>query len=107
MRPEEVIQKIEEELYSVQINPELINFGIVESVEDEIVKASGLFNAGYNEEIEFEDRSLGFILNIDEDCVSIVLLKNSGHIVPGMKVKSTGKVLNVAVSDKIIRGGCK
>ncbi|MDR1400965.1 MAG: F0F1 ATP synthase subunit alpha [Endomicrobium sp.] len=102
MKPEEIIQKIERELYSVKINPELINFGVVESVEDEIVKASGLSNAGYYEEIEFEDGSFGFILNIDEDCVSIVLLKNSGHIVCGMKVKFTGKVLNVAVSDKII-----
>ena len=102
MKPEEIIQKIEKELYSVKISPELINFGIIESVEDEIVRASGLSNAGYYEEINFEDGSLGFILNIDEDYVSIVLLKNSGHIVRGMKVKSTGKVLNIAVSDKII-----
>ena len=102
MKPEEIIQKIEKELYSVKISPELINFGIIGSVEDEIVRASGLSNAGYYEEINFEDGSLGFILNIDEDYVSIVLLKNSGHIVRGMKVKSTGKVLNIAVSDKII-----
>ncbi|MDR3253630.1 MAG: F0F1 ATP synthase subunit alpha, partial [Endomicrobium sp.] len=102
MKPEEIIQKIEKELYSAQINPELINFGIVESIGDEIVKASGISNAGYYEEIEFDDGSVGFVLNIDEDNVSIVLLKNSGHIVRGMKVKSTGKVLNVTVSDKLI-----
>jgi F-type H+-transporting ATPase subunit alpha len=102
MKPEEIIQKIEKELHSAQINPKLINFGVVESVGDEIVKTSGLSNAGYYEEIEFEDGSIGFILNIDEDYVSVVLLKNSGHIVRGMKVKSTGRILNVAVSDKII-----
>jgi len=102
MKPEEIIQKIEKELYSVQIKPELINFGIVESVGDEIVKVSGLSNAGYYEEIEFEDESIGFILNIDEDYVSIVLLKNSGHIVRGMKVKATGRILNVAVSADLI-----
>ena len=49
MKPEEIIQKIEKELYSVKISPELINFGIIESVEDEIVRASGLSNAGYLE----------------------------------------------------------
>jgi len=102
MKPEEIIQKIEKELQAAHINPELVNFGVVESIGDEIVKASGLSNAGYYEEIEFEDGSVGFILNIDEDYVSIVLLKNSGHIVRGMKVKSTERVLNVAVSDKII-----
>lgn len=102
MKPEEIIQKIEKELYSAQLKPELINFGVVESVGDEIVKASGLSNAGYYEETEFDDGSIGFVLNIDEDYISIVLLKNSRHIVRGMKVKSTGKVLNVAVSDKLI-----
>ncbi|GHT37977.1 ATP synthase subunit alpha [Endomicrobiia bacterium] len=102
MKPEEIIQKIEKELYSVQTKPELVNFGVVETIGDEIVKASGLSNVGYYEEVEFYDGSVGFVLNIDEDFVSIVLLKNSGHIARGMKIKSTGKVLNIAVSDKLI-----
>jgi len=102
MKPEEIIQKIEKELYSVQVNPELVNLGTVETVGDEIVKASGISSAGYYEEIKFDDGSMGFVLNIDEDCVSIVLLKNSGHIVHGMKVKSTGKILDVAVSYDLI-----
>ncbi|GHT75044.1 ATP synthase subunit alpha [Endomicrobiia bacterium] len=102
MKPEEIIQKIEKELYSVQTKPELVNFGIVKTIGDEIVKASGLSNVGYYEEVEFDDGSVGFVLNIDEDFVSIVLLKNSAHVARGMKVKSTGKVLNIAVSDKLI-----
>jgi F-type H+-transporting ATPase subunit alpha len=102
MKPEEIIQKIERELHSAKTNPEFVNFGVVESIGDEIVKASGLSGAGYYEEIEFDDSSVGFVLNIDEDFVSIVLIKNTGHVSCGMKVKSTGKVLNVPVSDKII-----
>ncbi|MDR2676450.1 MAG: F0F1 ATP synthase subunit alpha [Endomicrobium sp.] len=103
MKPEEIIRKIEEKIYSTQVDPELINFGIVETVGDEIVKASGLSNAGYYEKIEFvNDSSIGFILNIDEDIVSIVLLKNSGHITCGMKLKSTGEILGVTVSNKLI-----
>ncbi|MDR1087441.1 MAG: F0F1 ATP synthase subunit alpha [Endomicrobium sp.] len=102
MKPEEIIQKIEKELYSAKTNPELVNFGVVESIGDEIVKASGLSNAGYYEEIEFDDGSVGFVLNIDEDFVSIVLIKNTGHVSRGMKVKSTGKILNVPVSEKLI-----
>ncbi|MDR2812006.1 MAG: F0F1 ATP synthase subunit alpha [Endomicrobium sp.] len=102
MKPEEIIQKISKELYSAQINPELVNFGVVESIGDEIVKASGLSNAGYYEEIEFDDGSVGFVSNMDEDFVSIVLIKNTGRVSCGMKVKSTGKVLNVPVSDKLI-----
>jgi F-type H+-transporting ATPase subunit alpha len=102
MKPEEIIKKIEKDLYSAQTNPELVNFGVIESIGDEIVKASGLSNAGYYEEIEFDDGSVGFVLNIDEDFVSIVLIKNSGHVSRGMKVKSTGKVLNITASEKLI-----
>jgi F-type H+-transporting ATPase subunit alpha len=102
MKPEEIIQKIEEELYSMRVNPELVNSGTVESVGDEIVKASGLSNAGYYEEIKFDDGSVGFVLNIDEEQISIVLLKNSGHVVHGMKVKSTGKILDIAISYDLI-----
>lgn len=102
MKPEEIIQKIEKQLYSANVNPELVNFGIVETIGDEIVKASGLSNVGYYEEVSFEDGSLGFVLNIDEDYVSIVLLTDSGHIVRGMKVTATGNILSINVSDKLI-----
>ncbi|MDR0956472.1 MAG: F0F1 ATP synthase subunit alpha [Endomicrobium sp.] len=102
MKPEEIILKIEKELYSMQIDPEFVNFGRVESIGDEIVRALGLSDVGYYEKVEFDDGSIGFVLNIDQDFVTIVLLKNSGHIVRGMKIKATGKVLNVAVSDKLI-----
>jgi F-type H+-transporting ATPase subunit alpha len=102
MNPEEIIQKIEKELYSIRVNPELVNSGTVESVGDEIVKASGLSSAGYYEEIKFDDGSVGFVLNVDEEYISIVLLKNSGHVVRGMKVKSTGKILDIAVSYDLI-----
>jgi F-type H+-transporting ATPase subunit alpha len=101
MKPEEIIQKIEERL-SILTNSEPVNFGVVEAIGDEIVKASGLSDVGYYEEIEFDDGSIGFILNIDEDFVSIVLLKSSGHITCGMRVKSTGRVLNVEVSYKLL-----
>ncbi|MDR1941094.1 MAG: F0F1 ATP synthase subunit alpha, partial [Endomicrobium sp.] len=102
MKPEEIIQKIEKQLSSSEINPELVNYGIVETIGDEIVKASGLSNVGYYEEVEFDDKSTGFVLNIEEDYVSIVLLTDSGHIVRGMKVKAAGKILSVPVSDKLI-----
>ncbi len=102
MKPEEIIQKIEKQLYSTEVAPELVNYGVVETIGDEIVKASGLSNVGYYEEVEFEDGSLGFVLNIDEDFVSIVMLTDSGHIVSGTKVKATGKVLNITLSEKLI-----
>ncbi|MDR1928601.1 MAG: F0F1 ATP synthase subunit alpha [Endomicrobium sp.] len=101
MKPEEIIRKIKKELYSIHTS-EITNFGIIETVGDEIVIASGLSNVGYYDKIEFDDGSSGFVLNIDEDFVSIVILKNSGHLVRGMKLVSTGKAIDIAISNQFI-----
>jgi F-type H+-transporting ATPase subunit alpha len=102
MKPEEIIQKIEKNLNFINTDPEIINFGVVESIYDEVVKVSGLSNVGYYEKVEFDDGSIGFVLNIEEDFVFVILLKNTGHIIRGMKLKCTGKILDISVSDKFI-----
>ncbi len=101
MKPEELIKQIEDNLYSVNINPEFSNYGIVETVGDGIAKATGLSSVGYGEEVEFENKAKGLVLNLDEDIVSIVLLSDE-QISRGMKVYSTGKILGITVSDQLI-----
>ena len=101
MKPEELIKQIEEKLNFVDTNPELVNYGIVETIGDGIVKAAGLSGVGYGEEVEFENKEKGLVLNLDEDAVYIVLLSSS-EISRGMKVYTTGKILGVNVSDKLI-----
>ena len=101
MKPEELIKQIEDKLYSTNINPELANYGVVETVGDGIVTATGLSSVGYGEEVEFENKAKGLVLNLDEDLVSIVLLSDE-KITRGMKVYSTGKILGITVSDQLI-----
>ena len=101
MKPEELIKQIEEKLNFVDTNPEFVNYGIVETIGDGIVKAAGLSGVGYGEEVEFENKAKGLVLNLDEDAVYIVLLSSS-EISRGMKVYTTGKILGVNVSDKLI-----
>ena len=101
MKPEELIKQIEEKLNFVDTNPEFVNYGIVETIGDGIVKATGLSGVGYGEEVEFENKAKGLVLNLDEDAVYIVLLSNS-EVSRGMKVYTTGKILGVNVSDKLI-----
>ena len=101
MKPEELIKQIEEKLYSSDINPELVNYGVVETVGDGIVKASGLSGVGYGEEVEFDNKAKGLVLNLDEDAVYIVLLSDV-EVTRGMKVFATGKILGINVSDKLI-----
>ncbi len=102
MKPEELLKQIEEKLFSVEVSPELVNQGIVDTVGDGTVRATGLSKVGFGEEVEFEDGSRGLVFNLDEDYVSIILLSDARDITEGMKVKTTGKVLGVMVSEELI-----
>lgn len=103
MRPEDLIKQLEKQLYVMDFVPETINQGKVDSCGDGIVKATGLSKAGLWEEVEFENNARGLVLNMDEDYVSIILLSgNTAEIIEGTKVKTTGKILGVTVSENLI-----
>jgi F0F1-type ATP synthase alpha subunit len=50
-------------------------------------------SVGYGEEVEFENKAKGLVLNLDEDAVYIVLLSEA-EITRGMKVSTTAKFGN-------------
>lgn len=99
---EEFIKEIEQKLSRIESDPSVENVGEVLFVGDGIIKASGLSKAGFGEEVEFEDHSRGLVMSLDENTVSIILLSNSFNIREGEKVKTTGKILSVNVSDEYI-----
>jgi len=102
VKPEELLKQIEDKLFSVDVSPELVNQGIVDTVGDGTVRATGLSKVGFGEEVEFDDKSRGLVFNLDEDYVSIILLSDAAQIREGMKVRTTGKVLGVTVSEELI-----
>lgn len=99
---EEFIKEIEQKLSKIESDPGIENVGEVLFVGDGIIKASGLSKAGFGEEVEFEDHSRGLVMSLDENTVSIILLSNSFNIREGEKVKTTGKILSVTVSEEYI-----
>src|SRR5688572_24809692 len=96
------LDAIEKRLGSVDVVPKAQNEGKVTSVGDGIVNATGLSQAGFGEEVEFADGTLGLVFTLDEDQVSIILLSESSKIVEGMKVKTTGRLLGVNASDALV-----
>ena len=102
MKTQDFIAEIEKKLSSVSATPKSINTGTVLSLGDGIIKASGLSQAGFGEEVEFDDKTRGLVFNLDEDEASIILLSDTNNIVEGMKVKTTGKILGVTVSENLI-----
>ncbi len=76
--------------------------GYVISVGDGISKVHGLEKCRANELIEFTNGTFGMALNLEENCVSAVLLGNDVGISEGSVVKRTGRVVSVPVGDAMI-----
>lgn len=98
---EEFLKEIESKLSHVDTDNTVSNVGTVVSVGDGVVRANGLSRAGFGEEVEFEEGAHGLVLSLDEDTCSIILLSDV-LVNVGERVKTTGKVLSVNVSEDLI-----
>ena len=97
-----IIENLEKRLSSFANNPKTENIGRVEKNTDGVISASGLSKAFMGEMIDFPDGSTGFILNLDEDSASIILLTGGKNVTEGQTVKTTGKQLTINVSDDLL-----
>ncbi len=102
MKQEELIKQIEEKLATVHLSPKTENVGVVDSVGDGIIQATGLSKVGFGEEVMFENGTLGLAFNLNEDFTSIILLSDSLDIKEGNTVKTTGRILGITGSDELI-----
>lgn len=102
MKSEELLKEIEKQLASTTLSAKSVNTGRVEYVGDGIVRASGLSEAGFGEEVEFETGDKGLVLGIDEDEVSIILLSNTYSLEEGMEIKTTKRLLGVIGTDDLL-----
>lgn len=78
------IDNLENRLYGT-------NYGTVIEAGDGIVKAIGLDETFLGEVVEFVNGSLGIVMKIDPDTVSIIIFNSHEEISQGCKVLATGK----------------
>ena len=97
-----IIENLEKRLSEFTENPKTQNVGRVEKNTDGVITASGLTKAFMGEIIEFPGGSTGFILNLDEDNASIILLSGGENVKEGDTVKTTGKQLAVHTSEELL-----
>lgn len=102
IKNEEIIKELEKNLMTFSHDARTKNTGIVEKNSDGVVIASGLSQSFIGEQVEFENGEKGMILNLDEDYVSIILFGAGEKITEGNKVKTTGKILSINTSEKLI-----
>ncbi len=102
MKSEDILKNLENKLDSFQTSGKAQNVGIVESIGDNVVVASGLSKAQMGEQVVFQDGTPGLILNLDEDSVSIVLLDRSDNLTEGHQVKTTGQLLTIKAHEDLL-----
>ncbi len=102
LRPEEISSVIKEQIERYSAQMEVSDVGTVIQVADGIARIHGLENAMQGELLEFPGDEYGMVLNLEEDNVGVVLLGDQKSINEGDIVKTTGRVVEVAVGDPLL-----
>jgi len=82
--------------------PSVRHVGRVLSVADGVVQVSDLPHAAYLEKVVFANGIEGFIINLEEDKVGIIVLGEYTGIKEGDEVETTGQLLSVPVGEQFL-----
>ena len=99
---EDISKIIKEQIRNYGKTIEEDEIGYVISVGDGIAKVHGIDKCRANELLEFTNGTYGMALNLEENCISAVLLGNDVGIGEGSVVKRTGRVVSVPVGENLI-----
>lgn len=97
-----IVEQLKKQIENFETQTQTEKVGKVLEVGDGVIRVEGLSDAMSQEMLEFADGSLGVALNLEEDQVGAIVLGDYKGIKEGDEVKSTGKILSVPVSDKMI-----
>jgi len=101
VRPDEVSAILREQLSNAKTEAQLEETGSVLQVGDGVARIYGLTKAKAGELLEFQNGTLGLVLNLEEDNVGSVLFGDSANIKEGDTVKRTGKIASIKVGDQM------
>lgn len=104
IRPDEITSVLKAQLERYRSSLNVTNVGHVLQVGDGIARIFGLEQAMSGELVEFSDkeRTMGMVLNLEEDNVGVVLLGEGRHIQEGTECKTTGRIASIPVSKGLL-----
>jgi F-type H+-transporting ATPase subunit alpha len=102
IRPDEISSIIRQQIESYDQEVQIDNVGTVLQVGDGIARVYGLEQVMAGELLEFEDKTIGIALNLENDNVGAVLMGPGLDILEGGSVRSTGKIAQIPVGDKFL-----
>ncbi|MEK7219374.1 MAG: F0F1 ATP synthase subunit alpha, partial [Patescibacteria group bacterium] len=102
MNTSHIVENLKKEIenFKTQIKAEKV--GKVMEVFDGIVKVSGLSDIKSSEMVTFSNGETGVALNLEDDAVGVIILGDFSKIKEGDEVKSTGRILEIPVSNNIL-----
>ncbi len=102
IRPDEISSIIRQQIEEYDQEIKVADVGTVLQVGDGIARIYGLDKAMAGELLEFEDGTVGVVLNLEEDNVGAVLMGAGRGLQEGSSVRSTGKIAQVPVGDAMV-----
>ncbi|MDB5972267.1 MAG: synthase subunit alpha [Hydrocarboniphaga sp.] len=86
----------------VALLPRVDVFGRVESFADGVAHVSGLAQACLGEQLAFDGGGTGYVLSLESDLLSCVLLDAPGALGAGCRVSGSGRTVQVPVGDALL-----
>ena len=98
----EIADLIKQRIEQFKVVTQARDEGTIVSVNDGIVRIHGLANVMQGEMIEFDGGLYGLALNLERDSVGAIVMGPYSHLSVGMKVRSTGRILEVPVGRELL-----
>jgi len=102
IRPDEISNIIREQIEKSDQDVKVESIGTVLQVGDGIARVYGLDQVMSGELLEFEDKTIGIALNLENDNVGVVLMGNGRQILEGGVVKATGRIAQIPVGEDFL-----
>ena len=93
----EIAELIKSRIEQFDVVSEARNEGTIVSVTDGIIRIHGLADVMQGEMIELPGNRFAIALNLDRDSVGAVVMGPYADLAEGVKVKCTGRILEVPV----------
>lgn len=102
IKPSEVSEVLLQQLKDFEDSAKFDEVGTVLTVGDGVARVYGLRNAEASELFEFEDGTMGIVMNLEEDNVGCILLGSTEGIKEGQTVKRTHRIASIRVNDNML-----
>jgi F-type H+-transporting ATPase subunit alpha len=93
---------VNEKIAAIRSESNVRDMGKVTKVNNYILEAGGLDNAGYFERVRVADKAEGYISRIERTRVTIELVKRSAPVYTGDEAVATGETFGAAFSEECI-----